>query len=107
MDDFNELLEKNSPSILEDQFSELCYYVFTQSEQGKVLMAHLYEQYVYMPFTDITQKNPDLNMNQIFAKAVKRDFVQQLLSIAQNYEHELYKKGTQKHEHGSHTIKPN
>ena len=85
-DDLNELLKKTSPNVKNDQFSMLCYQVFIENRKGRVLMAHLYDEYVNRPFTNLLDKDPKIDTNKIVARAMQRDLVQSLLFRAQQYE---------------------
>jgi len=91
-DDFDKLIKDYSPNILNDQFSQLCYDVFLENEKGRVLMAHLYDQYVNKPFIDILDQDPKPQTNQIMIKTAWKDLVQRLLLKAQAYESALKSK---------------
>ena len=91
--DIEKLIGSFAPDITKDQFSRLCYEIFIVNDKGKMLMAHLYNQHVYMPFTNIREAEPEIDQNKILAKAIKKDFIQSLLLRGQSYEQALKQKG--------------
>ena len=86
IDDIDKFIKDLLPDIKNDQFSRLCFEVFMTNESGKTLMAHLFNEYIHRPFTNLLDKDPDLDTNKIIAKAVRRDLIQSLLLRAQQYE---------------------
>lgn len=93
MDELERLIEAYSPKIIEDQFARLCYEIFINNEDGRLLMQHLFNNHVHAPFTNILDKDASIDMNKILAKAVRRDFIQSLLLQAQSYQQVLQKSG--------------
>lgn len=88
-DYFNKLIDDHTPNILNDQFSQLCYEVFLENDKGKILMAHLYDQYVNKPFLKILDNDPNPDTNEIMIKTAWKDLVQRLLLNAQTYQSAL------------------
>lgn len=86
IDDLDELLKNTSPNVKNDQFSMLCYEIFIANDKGRLLMAHLYDEYINRPFTNLLDKDPVINTNKIVARAMQRDLIQSLLFRAQQYE---------------------
>lgn len=95
-DDFDTLLESYLPNILEDQFSQYCYEIYIENEKGRVLFAHMYDEYVNKPFTNIMDINPKIEKDQILFKSAWRDLIQRLLLRGQSYEKALKTKGDKK-----------
>lgn len=92
LDELDELIKGHLPTIKDDPYAKLLYDVFIATDKGRMLIAQLFQQYVNRPFTDIMSKDPVIDPNKIFARAMQRDLVQSMLVIAQQYEASLKQK---------------
>ncbi len=81
------------PDLLKNQFAKLCFEVFLKTDKGKLLMAHLFEMFVNKPFSQPLDHLPKYDPQVVVNQAIRKDFIQSLLGVAQQYESELRKKG--------------
>lgn len=104
----DQIIDSYNPNTLKDQFSRLCYEVFLNTQDGKVLMAHMFEEYVNKPFTDLQSTGLEVDPNSLLFRSAWRDLVQRLLVRAQQYERALKKnkEGDIDGRDGSTTITP-
>lgn len=84
------------PSMANNELAKLCYKVFLQTEDGKVLISMLYDQYINRPCSNLFDLSPTYDAMEVVAHVAQRDFVQRLLALGQEYS-KSFKPSPEKH----------